>query len=647
MTQLADRRAPGPAAMLPPTLAELRPALTAETLTADERALVAEQLTLLLAKIFVHRHQKKALYGVDVSRRLTLLRRKARDMSDAAFHDEICDIVDDLRDSHTSYTVPGPRSRSIAVLNPFFLVERCWIEEEERWAWLATHVAAEPGEALTTGAEITHWNGTPIDLAVARNADRVPGNSDAAHRAQGAAALTVRGLGTGPLPDEDRVVVDFVADGRPGRTTAPWVVLEIPTPPEPDPAGPRAAVAVNERQRRLRDAVGRRVAGGEGRTRRSGDVTAVPIDTDVPLTAAWEVTTPSGTFGHLRIFGFLPGDPTDPELEAKILAMYEGLVALLDRMPRTGLVLDLRGNAGGSLFVAEMLLQHLTPGTIEPTPFQLAVADETVGLSRANPFYERFGPSLAQGLDTGAQYSAALPYSRPYAVNYFGQTYFGPVVLVTDALCFSASDLFAAAFQSHGMGPILGCDDTTGAAGANVEVHEQLRKSWPDSPANPSPLRPLPAGVAMTVAVGRILRLGDQAGQPLEDLGVTPTRRHAITRRDLLEDNADLLLHATRLLADAPLARLDVTTDTVGDRVVLTVTTAHLDSVDVYLDGRPVARRAVEAAGGAVVDLGTVDLDEVRSTTAPKLRVEGFRGPVLAAARTVNPPADLTRIWTG
>ena len=49
--------------------------------------------------------------------------------------------------------------------------------------------------------------------------------------------------------------------------------------------------------------------------------------------------------------------------------------------------------------------------------------------------------------------------------NRVGQRYHGPAVLVTDALCYSTTDISAAGFQDHAIGPILG---NMGAGGANV-----------------------------------------------------------------------------------------------------------------------------------------------------------------------------------
>ena len=66
------------------------------------------------------------------------------------------------------------------------------------------------------------------------------------------------------------------------------------------------------------------------------------------------------------------------------------------------------------------------------------------------------------------EYSHGYPLLRPSAYNNIGQKYQGPVLLVTDAMCYSTTDIFAAGFQDHRIGTVLGVDENTGAGGANV-----------------------------------------------------------------------------------------------------------------------------------------------------------------------------------
>jgi hypothetical protein len=64
------------------------------------------------------------------------------------------------------------------------------------------------------------------------------------------------------------------------------------------------------------------------------------------------------------------------------------------------------------------------------------------------------------------------------------------------------------------------------------------------------PFKPLPAGAQFRVALRRTLRIGKRwGGQAVEDLGVISDVRYRMTRRDLLEGNADLMEKAGELLA--------------------------------------------------------------------------------------------------
>jgi len=108
-------------------------------------------------------------------------------------------------------------------------------------------------------------------------------------------------------------------------------------------------------------------------------------------------------------------------------------------------------------------------------------------------------------------------------------------LLVTSARCYSTTDFFAAGFQDHGIGLILGVDSNTGAGGANVWTHALLCRLFAASDSPPSPFQTLPNEAGMSVAIRRSLRVGPRAGTEVEDLGVTPDifcqQRHPRRRR--------------------------------------------------------------------------------------------------------------------
>jgi hypothetical protein len=126
----------------------------------------------------------------------------------------------------------------------------------------------------------------------------------------------------------------------------------------------------------------------------------------------------------------------------------------------------------------------------------------------------------------------------------------------------------------------------------------------------------------MRVAVRRMVRVGKHAGAPLEDLGVMPDHSHPMTERDLLEGNADLLDHACRILATLPRYALRAERESGG----LALETLGLDRIDLYVNGRPAAWRAVRDGKRKW---------RLRLKSGDTLRLEGFFQDKLAARRII------------
>jgi C-terminal processing protease CtpA/Prc len=122
-------------------------------------------------------------------------------------------------------------------------------------------------------------------------------------------------------------------------------------------------------------------------------------------------------------------------------------------------------------------------------------------------------------------------------------------VLIADALCYSATDIFVAGFKDHRLGRVLGIHENTGAGGANVWSHTLIRELVSNSNGISGRLRPLPHGAEFHVAVRRTLHVGKDAGVPVEDLGTTPDVRYYMTRDDVLGTNDCLINRACQLLA--------------------------------------------------------------------------------------------------
>ncbi|MCT9078059.1 S41 family peptidase [Streptomyces fulvoviolaceus] len=617
---------------------------TKGTLTLADRRTLTEQALVLFEDNYVHLPLKTAMHAVHPVQRLRLLLTKLGRQTEQTmdpewrFHAELSAIFHSVRDLHTNYLLPAPFSGKIAYLP--FRVEEYYDTNGPRY--VVTHVVRDfTAPAFGPGVVIDHWNGVPIDREVDLAGDRFAGSNPAARHSRGLQSLTVRPLVMHLPPNEDWVVVGYTGtDGTARELRQPWRVTDNLPPYVNTDDLSAAAVAQgtdlvgDEISRATKmlfvpDVLALEEAGGPA----PQELTAEPAEAgqDIPTTLpgffrARAVQTPSGVFGHIRVFTFNTDDPD---------GFVEEFVRLLALIPQDGLVLDMRDNGGGHIFASEFLLQTLTPRRIAPEPTQFISSPLNLRLCRrhaTNPTRQiDLGPwfrSLDQAVETGASFSATFPITPEDGANALGQQYQGPVVLVTNARCYSATDIFAAGFQDHAVGPVLGVDDNTGAGGANVWTHGLLKALFelPAPADTASPFQALPGGANMRVAIRRTVRVGAPAGTPVEDLGVVPEVRHRMTRDDVLHDNTDLLARAGQVLASLPAYRLDAALD--GADGTLGLRTSGLDRVDVFVAGRP--RASVDVSDGDT---------SVTVTPAPgpgdRIRIEGYAAGDLAAARTL------------
>jgi hypothetical protein len=205
-------------------------------------------------------------------------------------------------------------------------------------------------------------------------------------------------------------------------------------------------------------------------------------------------------------------------------ALVNEVKRILRLLPQEGLIIDVRGNPGGMVQTGERLLQLFTPRFIQPENFHMICTPLTLELSKASSHLKPWIDSVEQGFETGSAFSQGFTLTPEDVGNREGQIYQGPVLLITNALCYSTTDMFAGGFADHEIGEILGTSGDTGAGGANVWRYSDLARCLPAKfPA-------LPRGAQVTVALRRSTRVGDHSGVPVEDLGVVPTLANRLTK---------------------------------------------------------------------------------------------------------------------
>ena len=581
----------------------------------------------LIETLYVHLPQKRSMYAVNPIQRLKLLRRFCEQrkpvMLERDFFNELLSIFHQLRDLHTVFILPEPFRSSYAFL-PFRL-ERYVTPSGEKF-YVVTRVMSpelwgEPIDAsFQKGAIVKDWNGTPIDRVVAANADREAGSNPAARSAKGLSALTIRWLGLSLPPDEDWVDIDYLpkpnAEAKSIRFQ--WKFFQR----QSGEAGGAAATAISRAHRKNARALGMDAKGEAERqirrylfndarkqTPRLGKkIYTVPKWAREVFPAVGNARTARGVFAYVRIATF------NVDSEKKYISEF---IRIISKLCQNGLILDVRGNTGGLIYFGERMLQLLTPRPIDPARFSFLNSARTQALTTRYAFFRPWRSSIAQWVETGAEYSQGFPLLPLSRYNDIGQKYQGPVVLITDALCYSTTDIFAAGFQDHKIGVVLGVDETTGAGGANVWEYSFIAKLLNDPEHFP---RRHAGRASMGFAVRRVTRVGQNSGVLLEDLGVEADQFHQMTRRDLLHRNTKLIERAGKILARAEIQRL--TAERKSSRKVR-VAYQNLDRIDAYLDDRPLGRSLVvkrsKRIGHRLLPI------PVNASTAGQLRLEGFR----------------------
>jgi len=609
--------------------------------TKQERDLLLDQAQVMLEQVYAHLPLKRAMYGIDPIQRLRLLELHQGSLKERDFQSGLIDIFVGLRDLHTNYILPGGYQEKFAFLP--FRAEEFYEGSTRRFvvSWVSP---VNTDRNLKEGVVITHWNGSPIELAVARNAEREAGSNSEARRAQGVEALTLRWFGMSLPPDEDWVTLNYTDGTKTYESRFNWEVIDASDKPAllgdllggRDRGSAAAGLGVDLKtvllqrfRKTLFDAAAVKVEAEMAEFRKSTRIVeigglataAAPPRADQSrypdvFPRFGSVKTPSGTVGYVRLATFAP---RSEEIEGPI----REFIRILSTLPPTGLILDVRGNGGGYIGFGERILQLLTPGQIYPEPFHFVNTSVTLDMARSNDWLGQWGESIAQGIETGSTFSQGFPLTPPESCNDIGQVYQGPVVLITDALCYSTTDIFAAGFQDHEIGTIIGTQANTGAGGANVWDHQQVLEGLTFSLHKP--FQPLPRGAGMRVAARRSTRLGKRSGVPLEDLGVVPDEPYLMTRDDALNHNDDLIAHAAKVLAAKEKQTLHLTAVGAAPVKQFQVAASNIDRVDLLVNRRPVVSR----------DIATTPIDVDLPYPVPAagtLAANGYRGGTLVVS---------------
>lgn len=526
-----------------PLLAAVR--LVEPGLTLAEKQNIANQLLVLVKSYYVHLPVKTSSLGIDPLQEIALLLDDTPLIqTDFEFFSRLIGIIKKLRDRHTSFKLPSPWANMICYLP--FAVEDAW--ENNRHRLIVTKLMTELDDSnFSVGVDITHWNGIPIARYVEQLSWEMEGANPFARIAMTFRSLTIRPLAYMLPPDEDWVSLTYAANNSYHQITVPWrVYFQTPSDTSLQPASAQTgrvdlALGVDRPTSLLNRNWLKFYAGG-----------AEQWDPDVYLQADPLLNVPNplpdnlifrtvenlyGRYGYIRIFSFETADPA---------TFLQQFARILKMMPTQGLIIDVRGNPGGTIPAGEELAQLFTDKKVLPEKVSFRITASLQQIANTVSYFLPWQRSLNLHFQTGQVYSQGFSLSEGTEATGLAGVYKHPLVVIIDALCYSTTDFFAAAIQDNGIGKIIGTDPMTGGGGANVWTHRQLLQFA--AAAGVTELSPMPRDCDMNIAIRRSERVGVNDGIPLEGLGVSADLSYRLTARDITGKNSDLITYASFVL---------------------------------------------------------------------------------------------------
>jgi hypothetical protein len=677
---------------------DFRAAADRNPTTREERTAILDQAALLFHHLYPHLPFK--LDRFDFAKPVDFIDQHIRtqlddDLDETRFHSFVLAAFSLVRDAHTSYALPSPYKGAVAFL-PFQMRH---YSDAAGLHFVVTKVMNSTADGgfghpfFDRGAEILAWGDEPIVDHIFRAAGRLAGGNESALLTRASIGSTIRPLTfvQFPFPEEMPAATVFYRPAHRDETRAirlPWGVGATIGSEFPSGAfsvnSAMAAMTGWDRVCHDRDAVreenklGPSMYGIQGSLLPKifdcqythGPRTRDPID----IADLVDPDRPDALFGYLRIKSF--GDGSTATIDT--VAEFQRLLTLMDQLSPDGLVLDLRGNGGGDLHAAEQMLQMLTPRRITPARFHLANTPAVLRILRAirgdiphsaadDRAVRDAGAALKNWLHDadrsplpdGGRLTSGQPLTPPDSANDVGQIYQGRVVLLIDALTYSAADIFAGGFQDHDIGLIVGSDATTGGGGADVWNHDDLLKIF--GPLAGIPLQKLPRDTGIKLAFRRSARVERFDTQPIEDLGVSVDIPYTPPSADDVVDGgpgmiraACRILTALSTLGPTPFRglrpgvfRIDAVTIAFPDAGPLAVglQTKNIASLKFFFDDATVPAATVPVAGDGAQSF---PVPPAAAGPLATLRIEGYAGADLVAARVVSllppdpPPADNT-----
>jgi len=522
-------------------LSERRSSMNFQKYSLETKNLIVNQALLIMDQFYANREVKLSAFGKD-SDPLPLLRalqNKLATISEEEFHQTMLDIFNLQHDIHASYYLPRPYACHRNILPLAFgevktrfqnkFVVTSMITDEEMLKLLPNKIKAQLGD------ELISYNGKSIEQLFLESKKFNPGaNTDAMKRIfLSQLSLKIQGTLLAPKVDSVRLELKNIW-GKKYALTLPWISRK-----RLSCSDKYESTLTSGKNSRLHFFKEFNSTFFNFKKKKKA-MEAEYHETSEPVITWRIISNRHGRLGVLKISSFNPESLSVIESVELIKNLLQNDLADTD-----ALVLDLRDNEGGQIPFGESLVQFFTSKKISPLLFKMRA-------NESNRYFLgrlRFGSiahfnQLEEAISKNLFLTEGLPLylNDESPINEFGQVYFKPVGLLTNAICYSTCDMISAQFQDHEVGPIFGEDSTTGAGGAN--------NIWTSDYYNISSgqFKKLPNDQDFGFSWRQTVRVSLNAGQLIENTGVKSDIILPVTFKDLPEDAKDQMRRILKTL---------------------------------------------------------------------------------------------------
>jgi hypothetical protein len=465
------------------TLESTRPKLKLKELTLDEKRTLLDQANLVLSKIYVNKENKTKLYGFNPERDFEELRNNLESISTEDFHARMLEIFNSAKDYHVNYYLPAPHvcySASLPIYlylskNNKYIVRKIFNEH--------LNLAPELGK-LSLADEILKYDGQTVHQKVLEFSKNVNASTAPSRRRAAEVFTTWRDVSADPLPKNNKVVLQVKkANGEIVNVTLPWITeayKECIEAPLKDKAENKKSSSVRSQLLKKglsrEEKLNRYLKSAEKRWDNVKDSFQLNfgrfhsfkedfIDlSDVRKTDDEDIQWKIFNFedkrvGYLKLSSFNTFDMDAVEAAKRVKIILE-----VDFNNTHALIIDLRSNLGGQIDYAEYLATLFHPNPQQTFPFMTRANEDVLSIYDGDLSWTRLiENSIGQN-----EYAGPGKISLASELSSFSQAYFGRVVLLTNAYCFSSCEIFAAAMKEFAGAEIYGLHKTTFGGGANV-----------------------------------------------------------------------------------------------------------------------------------------------------------------------------------